>query len=843
MTTTPSTRFPRWLPPVFFAVAAAGVLTPALFGLDPIYGFDTVQEKFFWRSWAYERLAGGEWPWWCAALVGGFPLIAEPITQFWYPPVAILHLLFPIGRALNLTWWIHLSWAGLGMFRLLRRRGISPEAATLGGLTYGLSGWMVGHVPMGGLPHLSSCAWAPWLILSLSALAEQARLPTPRDVALAAVTVAASLLAGHAQFTYGALLFLAMSAPLTLLGGRRGDTRAANEWRASAGIRLLALALALGLGGALAATMLVPYAELLAASNRGTALVGEFADFGARLPPAQLIGAFAPGFFGGSEGVPYWGFPTREAVTPYLGIVPLALALSPVPSRARREAWALRAIGILGLLLAMGPATPVLGWLRVIAPLVDRARHPARWLELTVLAASWLAAWGMQLVLERVERRSTSSSPGGVPVPGGAGLVAVAVLALGVTWGFGDRPAGVARYASLLASRIDDSALAEGDGLRAGSGDAIERARRRSTASSARAATYCAVALGLLAAARFTRQRSGAAAALVGLVLIDLIGQGRREIVPFARSSLPWPSAIAQAAASLAPRSRIATTFPGSRFPFPDAFRQSHSILSRIGQADMHRPLLIGTATPQGGIPTTPARWLRLAVGDGAYDFNYAAVGPRTVIDRLSVGLLAMAPGERPVGPGWSRVYLDEQRSLWRNLHVVPRASLVHRCVALPHQDDVLRVLRDARRDRPEGVAFVAGRCPDGIEPAPDTGTAVDTVRWIASGDAHVSLEVQVRSAALLRLSDGVMPGWDATIDDRSVPVETVDFALRGVVVPPGIHRVEFRYQPTAAWLGIGISAAALALLALLLALPRRSSWAAVNHGCSRERISDGSCR
>lgn len=835
MTATPTTRLARWLPPALFAVAAAAVLTPALFGLDPIYGFDTVQEKFFWRSWSYHRLARGEWPWWCAGLVGGFPLIAEPITQFWYPPVAILHLLFPIGRALNVTWWIHLTWAGLGMLRLLRQRGIAPEAAVLGGLTYGLSGWMVGHVPMGGLPHLSSCAWAPWLVLSVSALAERAQRPTPRQVSLAAVTVAASLLAGHAQFTYGALLFVAIFAPLTLLGRRRRDPRSAEAERAHAGSRVLAVTLALGLGAALAATMIVPYAELLAASNRGAALVGEFADFGARLPPAQLIGAFAPAFFGGSEGVPYWGFPTREAVTPYFGIVPLALALSPVPRRARREAWALRVIGILGLLLAMGPATPALGWFRQIAPLVDRARHPARWLELTVLAGSWLAAWGMQLVLERVERRPSSSSSGGARLPGGAGLVAVAVLALGVTWEFGDRPAGVARYVSLVTSRIDDSALADDDGIRAGRPDAIERARRRSTADSTRAATYCLVALGLLAAARFTHQRPSAAVALVGLVLIDLVGQGRREIVPFARSSLPWPDAIARAAASAAPRSRIATTFPGARFPFPDAFQQSHSILSRIGQADMHRPLLIGAATPQGGIPTTPARWLRLAVGDGAYDFNYAAVGPRTVVDRLSVGLLAMTAGERPVGPGWSRLYQDEQRSLWRNRQVVPRASLVHRCAALPRQEDVLGVLRDPRRERPADLAFVAGRCPDGIEADAETGSALDTVRWLASADEHVSLDVQLRSAAILRLSDALMPGWVATVDGSPVPVETVDFALRGVVVPAGVHRVDFRYRPTAAWSGIGISAAALALLALLLALPGRPS----PHG----RISDESRR
>ena len=824
MTAAASTRSDRWLAPAGFAAATALVLLPALLGPDPLYGFDTVQEKFFWRSWAYGRVARGDWPWWCAGLVGGFPLISEPIAQFWYPPVAALHLVFPIARAINLTWWLHLTWAALGMFRLLRTRGLEAPPSSLGGLAYALSGWMVGHVPMGGLPHLAACAWAPWLVAALLGLLEARRAPEPRQVGLAALTVAASILAGHAQFTYGTLLFLALFAALAFPGRMPGGgvTRARGAGLLWA--RLVSCGLAVGLGLALAAAMLVPYAELLAASNRGASLPGEFADFGARLPPVQLLASFAPGFFGGDGGVPYWGFPTREAVTPYLGVVPLALVLSPVPRRARREAWALRAIAVLGLLLAMGPATPVLAAVRAVAPLMDRARHPARWLLLAMLAGSWLAGWGAQQLMDRARPDPAGLGARIRRIPGGAGLAVVASLALATWAAFAVGDGGARRHATLIAAQLDDSTLDEDDGLRAGQNDALARARSRSASACTRALAYCVTALGLVSAARCAGQPRSAGWALVGLTALDLVSQGRRDIEPLDRSVLPWPSAIARAAADAAPDGRITTTVPGADFPFPAAFRGSHAALSRIGQVDMHRPLLVGAATPQGGIPTTPSRWLRLALGEGAYDFNYAPVGPRTVLDRLSVGLVLTAPGVRPVGTGWDRVLVDDHRWLWRNGAAIRRASLVHRCVALSGDADVLRVLRETGRELPPAVVLAAGSCPDGIDPLVPAPGPPETVRWLHNADERVTLQTSTRSGALLRLSDAAMPGWLATVDGRPVPVTTVDFALRGVVVPAGTHQVEFRYGATAARVGIGITVAALAVVVVLLTLPTRQA-------------------
>jgi len=64
-------------------------------------------------------------------------------------------------------------------------------------------------------------------------------------------------------------------------------------------------------------------------------------------------------------------------------------------------------------------------------------------------------------------------------------------------------------------------------------------------------------------------------------------------------------------------------------------------------------------------------------------------------------------------------------------------------------------------------------------------------------------------------LSDVFMTGWHATVDGREVPLERVDYLLRGVPVPAGRHAVELTYRPAGWRAGVLISAlAALALLA-----------------------------
>jgi len=56
-------------------------------------------------------------------------------------------------------------------------------------------------------------------------------------------------------------------------------------------------------------------------------------------------------------------------------------------------------------------------------------------------------------------------------------------------------------------------------------------------------------------------------------------------------------------------------------------------------------------------------------------------------------------------------------------------------------------------------------------------------------------IEMQVRAVyeRMLILSDIYYPVWQAYIDGRKTEIYPVDFALRGIIVPPGEYKVTMR--------------------------------------------------
>ena len=75
-------------------------------------------------------------------------------------------------------------------------------------------------------------------------------------------------------------------------------------------------------------------------------------------------------------------------------------------------------------------------------------------------------------------------------------------------------------------------------------------------------------------------------------------------------------------------------------------------------------------------------------------------------------------------------------------------------------------------------------------------------------------MNAALQEPGLLVLSDLHYPGWKAEVDGRDVPIERVDYALRGVPLDAGNHLVVFRYEPLSWRLGWIVSLLGLALLA-----------------------------
>ena len=105
----------------------------------------------------------------------------------------------------------------------------------------------------------------------------------------------------------------------------------------------------------------------------------------------------------------------------------------------------------------------------------------------------------------------------------------------------------------------------------------------------------------------------------------------------------------------------------------------------------------------------------------------------------------------------------------------------------------------------------------DGIPRGRRRGSPAATRASSSYGDERVDVDTDRRRArSLLVLTDSWFPGWKATVDGHDVPIERVDYLIRGVPVPAGAHRVEFRYEP-ASWRA-GWIVSLLALIVILAA-------------------------
>jgi hypothetical protein len=108
----------------------------------------------------------------------------------------------------------------------------------------------------------------------------------------------------------------------------------------------------------------------------------------------------------------------------------------------------------------------------------------------------------------------------------------------------------------------------------------------------------------------------------------------------------------------------------------------------------------------------------------------------------------------------------------------------------------------DALKDSPEPLAVVGDDFPRtiwdtlcGAVPCP-SGPSRASISAVRYGQRDLSLTISTERRAVLTVSDAFFPGWRARIDGRETPVFRANYVFRGVIVPPGSHRVEMSYWP-----------------------------------------------
>jgi len=343
-------------------------------------GRDLVPYFYPLKTHLVEALLAGEMPWIDRFRWGGLPLLSWPGAAA-FDPGNVLFLLLPTSVAAKAWMLLRVLSGAAGFAVFLRVTGLPPLSSALGALAWGAGGITASSASFLGFS--SAHAVLPWFAAAL--LHVRARRD-PRSVAVLAVATALLVVASVPE-----PLLVAGLLALVLLAGR-GESGGVRE-------RLVAVALwgAAGLLGALlAAPALASYLVTGLDSIRGVkgALLPSFAAQGA-LPLARLPDLLADGVVADwtrvmrSDGIAE--YPYFPSLTP--GRVSWILALlALVAGRGTRMRALLTALA--GVLLALGPATPVFGLFLSVVPFASSIRYPEKYAILFGFGVVWLASLG-----------------------------------------------------------------------------------------------------------------------------------------------------------------------------------------------------------------------------------------------------------------------------------------------------------------------------------------------------------------------------------------------------------------------------------------------------------------
>jgi hypothetical protein len=756
--------FLRWLPTALF-ILIPGILVYSSVGSGQfLSGTDLLGGFYHLRGAVAKALSEGRLPLWEPHVMAGFPLFAAVHSAVFYPP-AWLSIFMPIGSFWTLSVFLHLVFAGVFARAWLNRGlGIGDGGATVGGLLFLMSGYVVSHIYGGHTNHVWAYPWIPALLWRLERYLSE---PTLRRGVLLGAVLALLFLAGIPPYVFYVGLIVLARLVHFVLGEREGRKDRAK--RAAWGVGWLALGLLF------CAPQLLPTLELIGEGQRVAVNNYEFVT-SFSVAPANLLTLVAPTFFGDGREVPVWAHGYVWESQGFVGIAGLGLAALGTAGRHRqRFLWA--GTAVVAVLLALGRYSPVFQIFYHVVPGASLFRVPARYLLLFTLAVTALAAMGF----DRLMKGDETLRRHGLRLAGVAGAGVLLAAGFWLALRSGDGPGWW--NALVDRERIAYKAEQELD---------APPASRAMAAGSLLWAALCAAGV----AGSLLLRRGPSGAAILGLLLVgELWVYNSRYFVGHATADMEWPADFVSNVRSH-PRFpfRIATVTPAQT---PAIGLCQGAGLDHVGGFD---PMMIRRYTElanvaRGKPPTDLVVVMALARPSPLFDL----LGARYWI----------VPGPKQEPPGWRAVGQLPSGIVYENPRALPRAFLVGRSVVLESAEERLKFLSQPSFD---GRRIVVLEAPTNAPSGPDE--VAGTVQLAAMEPGSYALRADCPVDAYLVLSEAYYPGWTVQVDGAPAALLRADHLLQAVRLPAGAHDVRFSYRSR--FLGPGFALAALVPLGIL---------------------------
>ncbi len=153
--------------------------------------------------------------------------------------------------------------------------------------------------------------------------------------------------------------------------------------------------------------------------------------------------------------------------------------------------------------------------------------------------------------------------------------------------------------------------------------------------------------------------------------------------------------------------------------------------------------------------------------------------------------------------PNYKKVLEEGKTKIYENLNVLNRAFFAQSV-------SLAKDLKDELSSLQKTDDFKAKSYSQQLEF--EGGDKSGSVEYLLYEDQKFIIKTNTNSRSPLIISNVNYPGWKAYIDGAKTPIREVNFALQSIIVPSGIHIIEFRYHPQSFYFGLVISLAGILL-------------------------------
>ncbi|MBO0798807.1 MAG: YfhO family protein, partial [Blastocatellia bacterium] len=729
-----------------FLTAAILALLPVIYfapmllsGLALLPG-DEVMKILGERILLGKIIAAGRLPLWNPYTLAGAPLLANGYSGAFYPPNWIFALFSPV-TATNImvitTFYLSL----IGSYLYGRRIGMTRLGGIICGIAFTFSGFMIAEMGIG--PRLAAAAWLPWVLLAVESLRQKGSW---RWVTLGSIFLALQFFAGDPPTSF----FTILICLLIVVGRGKHDSR-----------QFIRNAVAMFVCGLLLSMVqIVPLRELaLLAAEKGFRYE-TFAN--PSFTTIQVLKLIIPVKTGGNTLPGELSYPAEFYI--YFGLLTLILTIVALYGRRGNKQVSFWTItGLLSLYLAFSNKRQLFYYL----PYNDFLNDPAIHLYLFSFSLAVLAGLGASYIA-KVEPKIVSRilkwiSPA---------FIAIALLAF------------------LVAIILTD--ITYTDGL----------------------LSLAFTAMSLLAVRAYAQRRNILCAVLLVFVFMaDLMTFGlafhreRNESITDIKERLQDPPTV--------------------------QFIKSH-------ESDLNSFRIIGYSAKAQGVNYDLLDFPNLSLARGLQSINgieelrsawHAQITGDIELDESGITPNLFSPGnqwlnllnvkyclleensfndEKPgsergnsldfIRTHWRRVGRFAGVSIYENGKFLPRAWFVKR-LAVAKESEIAQIISsgsmtDGSPFDPNEIALLPGEYYQQSDAKlPAIGDPVDARAEVMRYEPNrIELNTRNDQPGFLVLSELYYRGWGARIDGKKASVELVNNALRGIAVPAGEHRVEFRY-------------------------------------------------